>query len=251
MSRAQERSTGLQAGAAQPNSGNVTGTSGNVTGTSGNVTGTSGNVTGATSTSLRDQPVTRTETSHARSTGTAGYRQPSGSGGASSSLGLGGVISMLAGLLTFFAGLAAVVRQRTFPTLPGYAYRLNVHAWGWILLVLGVLLFAAGASHLLRIPFARLAGVGLALLTAIAAFMFLAYSPIWGTILVALSALAIWGLLRRDEGDDAGAGGGGNRYGESSMGSGAAGTSGSGVSAGTTGTTGTTSTTSTSARTRI
>jgi hypothetical protein len=239
MSRAQERSTGLQAGAGQP-------TSGNVTGTSGNVTGTSGNVTGATSTSLRDQPVTRTETSHARSTGTAGYRQPSGSGGASSSLGLGGVISMLAGLLTFFTGLAAVVRQRSFPTLPGYAYRLNVHAWGWILLVLGVLLFAAGASHLLRIPFARLAGVGLALLTAIAAFMFIAYSPIWGTIAVALSAFAIWSLLRRDEGE--GAGGGGNRYGESSMGSGAAGTSGSGVSSGTTGTTGTTST---SARTRI
>jgi hypothetical protein len=241
MSRAQERSTGLQSGAAQR--------------TSGNVTGTSGNVTGATSTSLRDQPVTRTETSHARSTGTAGYRQPSGSGGASGSgsMGLGGVIAMLAGLLTFFAGLAAVVRQGFYPTLPGYAYRLNVHAWGWILLVLGVLLFAAGASHLLRIPFGRLAGVGLALLTAIAAFMFLAYSPIWGTILVALSALAIWGLLRRDEGEDAG--GGGSRYGESSMGSGAAGTTGSGVSAGTTGTTagttGTTSTTSTSARTRI
>ncbi len=150
---------------------------------------------------------------------------------------------MLAGLLTFLAGLAAVVRQRSFPTLPGYAYRLNVHAWGWILLVLGVLLFAAGASHLLRIPFARLAGVGLALLTAIAAFMFLAYSPIWGTILVALSAFAIWSLLRRDEGEDTG--GGGNRYGESSMSSGAVGTSGSG------GTTGTTSTTSTSARTRI
>lgn len=229
MSRAQDRSTGLQAGAAQP--------------TSGNVTGTSGNVTGATSTSLRDQPGTRTETSHARTTGTAGYRQPSGSGGAPSGLGLGGVIAMLAGLLTFLAGLAAVVRQRSFPTLPGYAYRLNVHAWGWILLVLGVLLFAAGASHLLRIPFARLAGVGLALLTAIAAFMFLAYSPIWGTILVALSAFAIWSLLRRDEGEDTG--GGGNRYGESSMSSGAVGTSGSG------GTTGTTSTTSTSARTRI
>jgi hypothetical protein len=215
------------------------------------VTGTSGNVTGATSTSLHDQPVTRTETSHARSTGTAGNRQPSGSAGASGGLGLGGVIAMLAGLLTFFAGLAAVVRQGFYHTLPGYAYRLNIHAWGWILLVLGVLLFAAGASHLLRIPFARVAGVGLALLTAIAAFMFLAYTPVWGTILVALSAFAIWSLLRHDEGDGAGAGGG-NRYGESSMGSGSMGTSGSGVSTGTTGTTGTTTgTTGTSARTRI
>jgi len=230
MSKAQERSTGLQSGSAQ--------------GTSGNVTGTSGNVTGATSTSLHDQPVTRTETSYARGTETSSGRQSGGSANTGGGLGLGGVMAMLAGLLTFFTGLAAVVRQTNFPTLPGYAYRLNVHAWGWILLVLGVLLFAAGASHLLRIPFARVAGVGLALLTAIAAFMFVRYSPIWGTILVALSAVAIWALLRPGEGEGEGGGRGraGARYSEGSAGSGS-------MSSGTT-TTGTTTGT-TSSRSRI
>jgi len=229
MSRAQERSTGLQSGSAQ--------------GTSGNVTGTSGNVTGATSTSLHDQPVTRTETSYARGTETSSNRQSGGSANTGGGLGLGGLVAMLAGLLTFFAGLAAVIRRVNF-TVPGYAYRLNVHAWGWILLVLGVLLFAAGASHLLRIPFARVVAAGLALLTAIAAFMFVRYTPLWGTILVALSALALFSLARPGEGDGEGRGrgSGGARYSEGSMGSGS-------ISSGTT-TTGTTTGT-TSSRSRI
>ncbi len=142
---------------------------------------------------------------------------------------MGGVLSMLAGLLAFFAGLALVVRSSFYTSLPGYAYRWTIHGWGWTLLVLGVLLFAAGATYLLGMSFGRIAGAGLAVLTAIAGFLALAYSPIWGILIVALSVAAIWGLLRRDPADyadggyGAGAGGSyGERYGESSMGTGSA-----------------------------
>jgi hypothetical protein len=107
----------------------------------------------------------------------------------------GGVLSVVAGLLTFLAGLAAVVRQHFYPTLAGYAYSWNVRDWGIILLVLGVLLFAAGACTLLGMGWARAVGVGIAILTAVAGFLFLAYAPIWGVIIVAVSVIAIWGLL--------------------------------------------------------
>jgi hypothetical protein len=183
MSGAEERSPGLQSGRH----------------TAGNVTGAAGIQAGATSTSLRDQSVTRTESTTAYGRGPAPEASypTAATAGTTGRAGLGGVITMLAGLLTFFAGLAAVVRSFN-PTLPGYAYRLTLHTWGWILLVLGVLLFAAGASHLLGLTFSRVLGVGLAVLTAIAGFMFLVYTPIWGTILVALSVLAIWSMLGND-----------------------------------------------------
>jgi hypothetical protein len=106
-----------------------------------------------------------------------------------------GVTSILAGLLTFLAGLAAVVRWQFFATLPGYAYSWNVRNWGIILIVLGALLFAAGACTLLGMGWARAVGAGLAVLTAVAGFLFLAYTPIWGVIIVAVSVVAIWGLL--------------------------------------------------------
>jgi hypothetical protein len=230
MSRAQDRSTGVPTGA-QPDQP--------VTGTPGSATGATG-ASGASSASMHDQPATRTgaapagttgttgtTTSYARGTGTsASYgKSRSGTGAGAGGGGLGGVISMVTGLLAFFTGLAAVVRQSFFTSLPGYAYRWNVHGWGWVLLVLGVLLFAAGAVYLLGMGFGRLAAVGLAVLTAVAGFLFLPYSPIWGTIVVALSALAIWACLRDDSSAraanggaaDSGAGSG-YGYGEGSMG---------------------------------
>jgi hypothetical protein len=203
MSGAQERSTGMQSGAqaAQRAAGNVPG--GNDPrgdAPSGNVPrGTAGNVTGATSTGLHDQPVSRTDTSasYARGTSTMPtHRAQTSAGG-----GAGGVISIVAGAIAFLAGLSAVVKQSFYHALPGYAYRWNVRGWGWVLLILGGLLLAAGVSHLLGIKMARAVGVGLAVLTAIVGFLFLAYTPIWGTIVVALSVFAIWGLLRSDRGD--------------------------------------------------
>jgi hypothetical protein len=210
---------------------------------------------------MRDQPTTRTgttttgtagTTSYARGTGTNPSRGSSPSGGGMGGMGIGGVLSMVAGLVAFFTGLAAVVKQSFFPALPNYAYRWNVHGWGWVLLVLGALLFAAGAVALLGMAAGRIAAVGLAVLTAITGFLFLAYTPVWGTIVVALSVVAIWALLRDDHARAAGGGPGdsgyGYEYGESSMGGTGSMSSGT-TPTGTTTTTGTT--TGTSRGTRI
>lgn len=210
--RAQEPSTGAPTGAPPQQS-------------AGSVTGTSGSAAGASSTGMHDQPTTTrtgTTTTYARDTGTTGASYGAGrTAVGSESTSLGGVISMVAGLLAFFAGLSAVVRQSFYPQLAGYAYRWNVHGWGWVLLVLGALLFAAGATYLLGMVFARWAAVALAVCTAVVGFIFLAYTPVWGTIVVALSVIALWGLLR-DRGVSGGRGGGydGGGYDERSMGSG-------------------------------
>jgi len=207
MSRAQERSTGVPTGAQPPQQ------------PAGNVSGTSGSATGATSSSMHDQPTTRTGTTtttatpRARDSGTSAGYESGGAGARTSTGGLGGVVAMVAGLLAFFTGLSAVVKQSFYPALPGYAYRWNVHGWGWVLLVLGALLFAAGATYLLGMSFGRIAAVALAVITAVVGFLFLAYTPVWGAIVVALSVIAIWGLLRDDSGGAAAGRGG---YGESS-----------------------------------
>jgi hypothetical protein len=174
--------------------------------------------TGSTTTGTTAGTTTGPTTSYARSTGASHgqSRSSAGTGG----MALGGVISMVAGLLAFFTGLSAVIKQSFFTSLPNYAYRWNVHGWGWVLLVLGALLFAAGAIYLLGMGFGKLAAVGLAVLTAVAGFLFLPYTPIWGIIVVALSALTIWACLRDDSSEPAADGGAGYGYGESSMGSG-------------------------------
>jgi hypothetical protein len=112
---------------------------------------------------------------------------------------MGGSLAIIAGLIAFLGGLAIVVRPHYYPTVNGYAYAWNGRGWGWILLILGVLLFAAGASALLGIAAARPVGVGLAVLTGLAGFLWLVYAPVWGIVIVALSVFAIWGLLHDSE----------------------------------------------------
>jgi hypothetical protein len=228
MSGAQERSSGLQSGAqaSERPAGNVPGGNtaagntpgdnvpggnipgGNVPG--GNVpggSGAAGSVTGATSASVPDQSVSRGETTSSYARGTAitpSYGTTASEGTSTQGGSLGGVLSMLAGLLAFLTGLSAVVRQSFYPAEAGYAYRWTIHGWGWVLLILGALLFAVGACALLGMVWARAVGVGLAVLTSVAGFLFLAYTPIWGTILVALSVIAIWGLLRTNSEEDIG-----------------------------------------------
>jgi hypothetical protein len=110
------------------------------------------------------------------------------------SSGSGGSLAILAGLLSFLGGLAIVVRPHYYRTITGYAYAWNGRPWGVILLVLGALLFAAGVAALLGLKVARPVAVGLAVLTAIAGFLWLVYFPVWGIVIVAASAFAIWGL---------------------------------------------------------
>jgi hypothetical protein len=193
MRRAQNRSTRSQSGAqaAQGSNADVSASS-----------GTGANV-GATSTSVRDQPGSRSETtSYGRETAPPPGYATAGRPETIEHTGLGGVTSILAGMLAFLAGLALVVRNHFYPPLPGYAYHLPVDSWGWVLVALGILLFAAGSSHLLGLPFSRVAAIGFAVLTAIAGFMALPYTPLWSILIVALSALAIWALMRRHRSED-------------------------------------------------
>jgi hypothetical protein len=208
MSRAQDRSEGRQPGAQAPEQ--VTGVPGTGTTTGAAATGTASSTTSG----LPDQPTmqqSRTQQSgmqqsgtqqpgahrqttvQARSTDyrTTGYQYGQDTGAGAT----GGAFAILAGLITFLAGLSAVVRRNFYHVNTNYAYNIHAYDWGWILLAIGVVLFALGACALLGMAWARYLGVGVAVLSTVAGFLFLPYSPIWGIVLVAVSVIAIWGLL--------------------------------------------------------
>ncbi len=128
---------------------------------------------------------------YGRGAAPSGYEADTADGAA------GGTFLILAGLVTFFAGLTAVVRVHYFHTVTSvYPYAWSVKGWGWAILILGAVMFAVGACALLGMSWAKPVGVFVAVLAVIGAFMWLVYSPFWGIILLALSTLAIWGLLR-------------------------------------------------------
>jgi hypothetical protein len=192
MRRAHDKSSGVPTGAQDEQATGATGT-GTTSGAA--ATGTAGQQAGGQEVAgQRQQTATA---SYGRGTEpSAEWRTAGEAHAARSGNAMGGVLSVVAGLLAFLGGLAFIIRPHFYPTLNGYAYHWAGTGWGWVILILGVVLFAAGASVLLGVPQARPVAVGLAVLTAIAGFLFLVYSPFWGIVLVALSVFAIWGLLQ-------------------------------------------------------
>jgi hypothetical protein len=109
---------------------------------------------------------------------------------------LAGVLLMVGGLWGFLTGLAVVIKKGFFaPVNTVYAYHWTLTNWGWTHLALGAVVFAAGVCVLLGMVWARVVGVILATLSAIASFMFLPYYPFWSIILVAIDVWIIWALV--------------------------------------------------------
>lgn len=104
------------------------------------------------------------------------------------------VMMMLAGGFQTIAGIAAIFEDEFFVVGANYVYDVDVTAWGWIHLILGVILFAAGAGVLSGATWARVVGITLASLSAFANFFFIPYYPVWSIVIIALDVAVIWAL---------------------------------------------------------
>jgi len=138
----------------------------------------------------------------------AGYEQPTeyqpdqarvdgrhGGAGAFAGAMLAGVLMILTGLYGFLAGLAMVLRPPFFVYHGGYLYVWSTHGWGWVELILGAVVVAAGACVLLGMVWARAVGIILATMSAVASFLVLPYYPIWSIIGIAVDLFIIWALV--------------------------------------------------------
>ncbi len=104
------------------------------------------------------------------------------------------VMMMMAGVFQAFAGLAAIINDKFFVVTHNYAFQVNVTAWGWIHLILGIVVAVAGYAVLSGRLWARIVGITLAGLSMIANFLFIPHYPIWALLIIALDVFVIWAL---------------------------------------------------------
>ena len=108
-----------------------------------------------------------------------------------------GSAMLVVGSLQFFEGLVALISGDDFLLrTSNYVFHFNASTWGWIHLVLGLLIAVAGAFIFTGNPVARGVGIFVAGLSAIANFLWLPYYPFWALIVLALDIFVIWGLAR-------------------------------------------------------
>ncbi|HWM02299.1 MAG TPA: hypothetical protein VNP92_08160 [Actinophytocola sp.] len=111
-------------------------------------------------------------------------------------LAFAGSLMIIIGAFSAIAGLAAIIDDDYFVVVRGYAFDLDVTAWGWIHLILGLAVLATGIGLLAGTAWAGIVAIVLAVLVAIDYFFFIPYAPFWSLLVIALCVWVIWAVTR-------------------------------------------------------
>ncbi|MBW5480999.1 DUF7144 family membrane protein [Streptomyces bambusae] len=105
-----------------------------------------------------------------------------------------GVMLSVSGVFTLLEGIIALANNEVYRRFGDYIFRFDLTAWGWIHLILGILLFVTGLAVLKGAEWGRIAGIAFACLSVVAHFLWLPYQPLWSLVAIAIAVFIIWAL---------------------------------------------------------
>ena len=107
-----------------------------------------------------------------------------------------GFMMLLVGFFQAIAGFAALLEDEFYVIGQEYIFQFDTTTWGWIHVLLGVVLILAGLGVLRGGVVGRTVAVIIVGISAIANFIFLLgwSQPVWSILLIALDVAIIWAL---------------------------------------------------------
>ena len=106
------------------------------------------------------------------------------------------VMLIIIGTFQAIAGLTAIIDDDFYVVGRNYTFELDTTAWGWIHLIIGLLVGLCGFGLFARSAWAGVGAIFLASLSAIANFFFIPYYPFWSIVVIALNVWVIWAVTR-------------------------------------------------------
>jgi hypothetical protein len=102
---------------------------------------------------------------------------------------------MMLGVFHVIEGIVALTKDNYFlVNSSGLVVTANFTTWGWVHIIAGCIVVAAGVGVLNGQMWARIVGVGVAFLSALISIGFLSAYPIWSVLMIALAVVVIMAL---------------------------------------------------------
>lgn len=103
-----------------------------------------------------------------------------------------GIMMIIAGGFSILQGIGWLINSDNFPDESLFSQ--NATTWGWVQLLIGIVVLLAGFAVFSGNVLARTVGVVLAALNAFGAFASLGIAPVWGICVIAIDIAVIWAL---------------------------------------------------------
>jgi len=126
--------------------------------------------------------------------------EPTGMTGWVGWIAFAGVMMVILGTFHLIDGLVAIFNDEYFlVSNSGLIVTADYTVWGWVHLLGGLIIIAAGVAVFTGNVWARAVGVLMAVISAVINIAFLSAYPIWSTIMITLDILVIWALTVHGE----------------------------------------------------
>jgi uncharacterized membrane protein len=106
-----------------------------------------------------------------------------------------GVMMIIGGSLNLFYGIVAAVDDEWVVFTNRANVYLDVSQWGWVHIILGIVVMLAGIGVFSGNFLARLIGVIVAGVSMLVNFAFIPVYPLWALTVIAIDVLVIWALM--------------------------------------------------------
>lgn len=104
------------------------------------------------------------------------------------------VLLFTVAVVSILQGLSAVANDELIIVGVEYVYEFDTTAWGWVHIVLGVVLAICAVGLMTGSAWGRGAAIVIAALSIIANFLWLPYYPAWSILIIALDVVVIWAV---------------------------------------------------------
>lgn len=106
-----------------------------------------------------------------------------------------GIMMIVLGAFQAIEGLVALFNDEFYVVgTSGLVVDVDYTTWGWVHLIVGVVLVLCGLGVLAGNTVARIVGIGLAMISALINLAFLAAYPVWGVVVIAFDVIVIYAL---------------------------------------------------------
>ena len=104
------------------------------------------------------------------------------------------IVMITIGFFHMIVGLVAILDDEFYLVRPEYVFRFDTTTWGWIHILIGLVILASGFALFSGAVLARTVGVIMAMISAVAGFAWLPWYPVWGVVIIAIAVSVIWAL---------------------------------------------------------
>jgi hypothetical protein len=104
------------------------------------------------------------------------------------------IMMLMSGVFQAIQGLVAIFENEFYVATRNYLFQFDATTWGWIHLLVGLIVAFAGWGLLSGRTWARVVALTVALLSALANFLFIPYYPFWALLIITLDIFVIWAV---------------------------------------------------------